>query len=366
MKDHIIDLISKKSPKSEILFLVIRGSNAYGTNTKTSDIDYSGVFVQPLDDILGNKYIEQINDDNNDIVIYELRRFLELLQKNNPTVLELLNTPDDCILYKNNLFNKIIDNKDKFLTKSCSKSFGGYAIQQIKKAYSQNKKQNWEKEKIERKTISDFIYVIENDKTIEWSKWIKTNNINPNKCGLVKIPNSNCIYSVFYDKSDNNLKYRGIENNTQKNSSNSLKLSSIPKGETPICYIYYNKDHYSQHCKEYNSYQKWLKERNLNRWINVKNFDQKIDGKNMMHCKRLLTMAKEIASGKGIIVRRPDSEELLKIRRGEVDLKTLLDEMELEIKKIDKMFEESNLPNHVDDNLINNLIIEIRKKIYNI
>ncbi len=32
-------------------------------------------------DILGNKYLEQINDDKNDTVIYEVRRFLELLVK---------------------------------------------------------------------------------------------------------------------------------------------------------------------------------------------------------------------------------------------------------------------------------------------
>jgi len=153
MKNELFKLIESKSPGSIPLYLVIRGSHAYGTNIPTSDTDYSGVFVQNLDSILGMSYVEQINDDKNDIVIYELRRFLELLAKNNPTILELLNTPEDCIIYKHPLFDKILDNRDSFLTKICANSFGGYARQQIGKAKGQNKKQNWEKDKVTRKDI---------------------------------------------------------------------------------------------------------------------------------------------------------------------------------------------------------------------
>ena len=68
--EELLKLISEKSPGSKPLYLVIRGSHAYGTNIETSDTDYSGVFIQSEDDILGNKYIEQINDDKNDTVIY--------------------------------------------------------------------------------------------------------------------------------------------------------------------------------------------------------------------------------------------------------------------------------------------------------
>ena len=100
MKDQLLKLINERSPGARPLFLVIRGSHAYGTNIETSDTDFAGVFIQPMDDIMGFKYKQQINDDNNDIVIYEIRRFLELLASNNPTVLELLNTPEDCIIYK--------------------------------------------------------------------------------------------------------------------------------------------------------------------------------------------------------------------------------------------------------------------------
>jgi predicted nucleotidyltransferase len=76
-----------KTPGAIPLYLTVRGSNAYGTNIPTSDIDFAGVFIQSHDDILGNKYLEQINDSTNDTVIYELRRFFELCGTNNPNIL---------------------------------------------------------------------------------------------------------------------------------------------------------------------------------------------------------------------------------------------------------------------------------------
>jgi hypothetical protein len=79
-----------------------------------------------------------------------------------------------------------------------------------------------------------------------------------------------------------------------------------------------------------------------------------------------MEMAKEIGEGKGIIVRRPNAQYLISIRKGEVDLQTLIDSVEEEIKEVDRIFEESVLPDKIDENFINNLIINIRKQIYNL
>jgi hypothetical protein len=146
--------------------------------------------------------------------------------------------------------------------------------------------------------------------------------------------------------------------------SNQLRLSSIPKGEEPICVITYNKDGYTQHCNDYKSYQTWLEQRNESRWVDVKSHGQKIDGKNMLHCKRLMEMAKEIAKGEGINVRRPNAKDLIAIRKGEVDLQTLIDSVEKEIIEVDKLFDNSELPDSIDIEFINNLIVKIRKQIY--
>lgn len=363
MKQELFKLIERKSPGAIPLYLVIRGSHAYGTNVPTSDIDYAGVFIQSLEDILGNTYKEQINDDSNDIVIYEIRRFLELLHSNNPTVLELLNTPEDCVIYKHPVFDLVLENKNKFITKICAKSFGGYAKQQISKAKGQDKKQNWEKDKVTRKNPIDFCYIHKAEHSINLRDYLESNGIDQSLCGLSKSPHSKDLYSLFY--TEEFAKFKGIA----FEESNDIRLSSIPKDLPETCFIghvSYNKDAYSQHCKDYLSYEEWIKNRNESRWVDVKSHGQKIDGKNMMHCKRLMDMAREIGEGKGINVRRPDAESLIAIRKGEVDLQTLIDNVESEISKIDKLFEESKLPDYVNTDLINNILIETRKQIYNI
>lgn len=393
MKQELLNLIEQKSPGAKPLYLVIRGSHAYGTNIETSDTDFAGVFIQSMDDIISNKYKEQINDDKNDTVIYEIRRFLELLASNNPTVLELLNTPEDCVIYKDPIFDRVLENRDKFITKICGKSFGGYARQQIGKAKGQNKKQNWEKDKVTRKDLLDFCYVIEGSDSIPIKTWFEKNGYLEDVqkfCGVVNIPNARDMYALYYDEVshlcfseliDDEIRIKNIEyykgvdplgykglvkvgESDNNGISNQLRLSSIPKGEKPIAVFTYNKDGYSQHCKDYNSYQTWLKERNESRWVDVKSHGQKIDGKNMMHCMRLMQMAREIGEGKGIIVRRPNAQELIDIRKGKVDLQSLIDKVESEIKEVDKLFKESNLPDSVDKDFVTELIKSIRKEVY--
>jgi hypothetical protein len=118
------------------------------------------------------------------------------------------------------------------------------------------------------------------------------------------------------------------------------------------------------HCKDFSEYQEWLENRNEARYIETQEHGQRIDGKNMMHCMRLIRMAQEIGRGEGIIVRRLDAEELLAIRRGEVDLETLIEDADAAIAEMDKIFDDSNLPNKVDSNLVNDLLIKIRKEFY--
>ena len=381
-----------------ILFECIVGSQAYATNIETSDIDKKFVYILPQDYILGTGYVEQLNVTK-DITGWELKRFLELMGSSNPTVLELLNTPEDCIITKHPLFQYVLDHKADFITKGCRNSFAGYAVQQIQKARGLNKKQNWEKDKMTRKDVLDFVYVIKGEKSIPWKKWNKDKEspdgkiYNEKFCGVVNVPNARDLYVVYFDYDANNcfnekipehmreaskawrkeeghsmgFGYKGLVKTGEGQNvaeSNQLRLSSIPKGEIPICNIVYNKDSYSTHCKDYKEYEEWLANRNEQRYVDTQEHGQKIDGKNMMHCMRLIRMSKEIGRGEGIIVRRPDAQELLAIRRGEVDLDSLIDTAEAEIKEMDKIFEESDLPKSIDPELVNKLLIKIRREFY--
>ncbi len=289
-----------------ILFETIIGSQAYGTQTPTSDVDKKFVYILPEDCILGTGYIEQLNV-NKDYVGWEIRRFLELMASNNPTVLELLNSPEDCIITKHPMFDLILEHKDKFITKICKDSFGGYAVQQIKKAKGLNKKQNWEKDKVTRKDVLDFVYVIEGEKSMPWKIW-NNGRYDEKFCGVVNVPNARDLYAVYFDTDANNCfneripepirernkawrkeeghsmgyGYKGLVKTGEGQNvaeSNQLRLSSIPKGEKPICNIIYNKDGYSMHCKDYKEYEEWLKNRNEQRYVDTQAHGQKIDGK---------------------------------------------------------------------------------------
>ena len=210
------------------------------------------------------------------------------------------------------------------------------------------------------------------------------NRIDPKFCGLIKIPHSRDVFGLYYDlsgaqcfselydekirenqkqwriekKFPMGLGYKGI----QMDDSNEIRLSAIPKGETMAFFITYNKDAYSTHCKEYKRFQTYLSERDVNRYTDFESHGQGLDGKNMLHCKRIFEMCEEMAAGKGVNVRRPNAKELLKIREGKVSLHELKEYAENNLEKMKIMFQNSNLPAEINIDEINNLLTTIRKQ----
>ena len=351
----------------KVIYRVIVGSQSYGTAIQgVSDVDHKFVYMQDEDDLLGFNYREQTNVTKDDTG-YEIRRFLELLQTANPTVLEMLYSPEDCIVEKDPVFDILIANRDKFLTKKCLMSFGGYAIAQIQKARGLDKKINWEKERVKRRTPIDFIYAYEDGKTVPINKYLEIHNLKQEYCVLVSLDHFRDCYALYYDieKSwelshsfigSKLLNYKGIALDT----SNEIRLSSVPKGEKALTIIYYNKDGYSMHCKDYKEYNDWLANRNTQRYVDNKSHNQLIDSKNLLHTRRLLDMAMEIATTGNISVRRPNAEYLLQIRRGEVSLDEIINQAEKDIKGLDELFSKSNLPDGIDLEVVNSLLLEMR------
>lgn len=123
-----------------ILLECISGSRTYGLDTPSSDIDIKGVFYLPKSYYYGlhDDYVPQVSNETNDVVYYELGRFVDLLLQNNPNIMELLATPSDKILYKHPIMDKF--NPDWFISKLCQKTFAGFALSQIKKSRGLNKK----------------------------------------------------------------------------------------------------------------------------------------------------------------------------------------------------------------------------------
>jgi uncharacterized protein len=338
------------------LFKTIIGSHAYGTNIESSDIDTKSVHKLTTDEYLSLHFPDQINFDK-DNVSFEVGRFLSLAQSANPTILEMLFVDDKFIQETSDEFKflRTEDIRSKFLTKQCKNSFGGYAVAQIKKAKGQDKKMNWEKERVQRKTILDFCWVIfHNESTNIIPKWLEVKNIEQSILGLAKVNNMEGYYSIYqFDGA------KGLVNADE--TSNQLRLSSIPEGLQPIAYLYYNQNGYTSHCKEYREYQDYITNRNTSRYVDTITHGQQIDGKNLMHCVRLINTALDIVKYGELRVFRTEREDLLKIRRGEVDLNKIITESEEKLALLDELFDKSSLPDKVEFDFVNQLTIEMRK-----
>jgi len=211
----------------------------------------------------------------------------------------------------------------------------------------------------------DFCYIITpvgTRKLKDWLHYQRGRGVNQSNYGVSSINNARDLYFIFLDK-EGNLGYHGIIN--EKETSNDLCLSSIPEDQVLNSHVMsYNKDGYIKHCKDYNSYTEWLSKRNVQRYVDIESHGQRIDGKNMLHCVRLIDVAKEIATEHTLNVRRPNAKYLIEIRKGKHKLETILDNCQKELESINKFFDESGLPNKVDKGEVLKLVTKIRKKAY--
>jgi predicted nucleotidyltransferase len=71
-----------------IIFECIGGSRAYDLATETSDFDIRGIFILSKNQFYSFNYQDQVSDEYGNVVYYELRKFLGLLAKNNPNMLD--------------------------------------------------------------------------------------------------------------------------------------------------------------------------------------------------------------------------------------------------------------------------------------
>lgn len=397
-----------------LIYEYIRGSHAYGLQKPdgTSDIDTAGVYIEPIEQVLGLglDFQEQIADEKGDNVWYGLKKFMNLLLTSNPTVLESLFIPDDKILYEHPIMTEIKKHRDKFITKECFKPFIGYAKTQILKARGLNKK--IVNPVYNRLEPLDFAYTFYLQGSTKIKNWLEYRGLDQKYCGLVNMPNMHDIYGVYYDwgnhfinegitvddledavyneKIDSKLYkisdflmeythsrtvreayyaintkpigYKGMVG--EDGLSNELRLSSVSKGVKPICHMSYNKDGYTKHCKDYREYKDWEKYRNPERYRENITNNKGYDAKNMAHSVRLLHMGIEIAKTGIVNIDRTniDRDFIMNVRLGKMSYDELITYLDSKKEEMDKAIEESTIPDTIDTEFVNEILLNIRKK----
>lgn len=350
--------IDELKERELIIYETVSGSRAYGLDSPESDTDIRGVFIMPCEEFYGFDYVEQVTDETNDTVYYELKKFITLLARNNPTVLEMLYSPEQCIRLEHPLFTRI--KGEQWLTKLCSASFAKYAASQVKRARGLKKKIVNPMPK-ERKGVLDFCYVTNAGKTIAFREWLSAWGFKEEWCGLAKLEHFRDSYALYYSEE---LTGGGV---LRKGDSQDVFVTNIPKGMEPAAYLHFNRDGYKRFSKEYGDYWQWVEKRNEERYQSTLNHGKNYDAKNMMHTFRLLTMAKEIARDGECRVRREDDREFfLSIKAGDFDYDELLGMADELIAEVEGLFKSSTLPESPDMAMLEQLLVEIRREFYSL
>jgi hypothetical protein len=337
-----------------VVLEALSGSRAYGLDIATSDTDIRGVFVLPPQEYYRLHPPGQINNASHDIAFYELRRWVELLLKNNPSMLELLATPPDCIRYRDPILDYFP--ATLFLSQLCRDTFAGYARDQIQRARGLNKKINRPFAQ-KRKSVLDFCYVTVGGGTQALADWLAHQGWEQADCGLVKLEHMPHVYALYYQPGH----LRGILSHPE---SNEVLLSEIPLGLAPVVYLHFHKDLYARYCREHKEYWEWVHKRNPDRYASTVAHGRNYDAKHMMHTLRLLDMAEEIAETGQIQVRRPNRDFLLQVRAGEFSYTELLERAEAQLEGLGPRFAQSGLPLQPDAEQVESALVAARQAFY--
>jgi predicted nucleotidyltransferase len=122
------------------------GSNMYGTTTPESDEDFMGVCMPNKEYVLGTYRFAQAilstkpsnvkranTKEDIDYTVYSLPKFIHLISDGNPNVFETLFAHENCLLFRNNLGKRLLDNRELFLSLKLHHSFSGYSYSQRQK-----------------------------------------------------------------------------------------------------------------------------------------------------------------------------------------------------------------------------------------
>lgn len=314
--------------ETSLIYKVIVGSCAYGTNLPTSDKDYAGVYIPPLENYFGMNAFDHLNEQKEDDKnYYSLRKFAKLAVANNPSVLELLFVDDNDILLYDPSFQLIKENRDLFLSQRCLNSYMGYAGAQLHRIRNHRK---WISQEHAALNIL-WPKVVDGTITRSWIQWRFGSN-------LVELLDRsvNNISSCYGNPDGSSFRDKVIKLwNTEKTEVNP-ELNNILKQLEGTGLIHpleldarfyhektlddgrvtlvYDEHKYKEEKKKRGQYTTWMAERDPSRHETEVKFGY--DTKHAMHLVRLLRTGYEVLTEGKLLVKRPDAAELLDIRNG--------------------------------------------------
>jgi uncharacterized protein len=354
------------------IFLVLAGSHAYGFATPESDHDYRGIVIPPLDSYIGlqSKFEQCVDTDKSkaasqhfpagvleadaDVQVMELTKLVRLACQNNPSILEILFTDEQHWIIKKDVMNKLLEHRDKLLSKACKARFCGYALSQLKRIKRHKKwldnppdhqptreefglpdrsllsqDQMGAAEALIQKEIDEFMVDqthLPEDVKIELDQ------------GMGRMMRA--VWQTIYP----GLDYPVGDGKSFESTDEALFWGAARDQEFSDNFLeaLNREKKYRAAKREWDSYQRWLVQRNPKRAEIEKKFG--FDLKHATHLVRLLKMAREILEKKQVNVLRPDAEELLAIRNGAWSYEQIVEFAEREDEALNEVAKKCDLP----------------------
>jgi len=342
------------------IFKTLTGSRVYGTSDESSDYDYRGVCIPPIQYWLGyaSKF-EQYTPTDGDVVIYGLSKFLHLAAQNNPNVIELLWIPERHWVTSSPYWEKLAAHRGLFLSKKCYHTFRGYAHSQLRRMRSHR---DWLMK-------GDLVEPKREDFGLHDRSELPTETINAAqeliRRHLNKYPIEEELSGIPKETA---LGVRHMMNNFLEHTL-ALTLQEI-EGKAWLSAgralgfkdnfleLLQQEKLYQRARKEYESWIHWKKERNPRRQVAEEKHGY--DTKHAVHLVRLLHMCSEILLEKTMWVEcRLAQEVLMPIKRGKWSYEELMSYEEQLSKELEVQYNNSELQSSPKRNEIEKLGIEL-------
>lgn len=310
-----------------LMFLTLGGSYAFDTYIDNSDIDIRGVAFNTNENILylkDNQKGEVIyTEKEKDIVVYYFNKYAKLLYSSNPNIIELLGTSEDKILYKDPIFDMILDNKEVFLSRQVFYTFGKYAEDQLRRAENSLMSEDLSQSKKEERILSSVRRQLEDTMSMCSEKL----NIGEEIKLYIDLSTKTELQSeIFIDANFEKYPLRDFSS-----AINTMLMAVNRFGKV------------SQR--------------------NKKKSDKELE-KHFMHLIRTIKMATEILSGKGILTSRKEAGDLdflMSIRNGEISFEDLFLIANKLIEELNYTFNNSCIQDKINEKDFKEIIMTMNR-----
>ncbi len=356
--------IDRITVESRTIIVGLVGSHGYGLNRPASDRDYRGVFIAPQNYYLGLNKIEQKDqgwdepgvlsflDGNRDTVIYELRKYLQLLAGSNPNILELLWLKEYPWLTP--VGRQLIQQRQLFLSKQVKYTFAGYAFAQIKKIESHRK---WLlNPPTSQPTPADFGFDLEEPLT--------KGEVNAFLEYLYSLVRGKIEYLAesreLHQLLTSDIDFKGLLKQYPLTAESLPYSQALTNSRSDFMGLLQRSQKYRAAVGEWEAYQSWRKNRNPYR----AGMEQKsgYDLKHAMHCIRLLRCGVEILREGQVWVDRQeagDAEQLRSILAGDYTYAQITQLADQLVAELAVAYDQSTLPDRPDSGAIDQLCVEL-------